>query len=553
MPPRVITQSAGQPAAAPRGGGTGGRVGREGVEVNEGVDGILDFSTIILQNLLPTMLAQESNQGSNQGDNRKQSGTAVNDNIRGDVRNIVVKNGRRGCTYKEFLASNHKDYDGKGGAIVNYSLDREDRIHTRSHKVAVSMAWDDFKIAGTMTNEALRNGSIKKNPEKRGNGGETIKDRNVIDNKKRTRNGNAFSTTTNPVGREKTGMLLELMLSKRSRKNTKCVNTGDEELTAAKHKLMLLNNINAARLKLKLFKNIAAADMKVKDPLSKGLPQVVVSAAKLPILNPNEFDLWKMRIEQYFLMTDYSLWEVILNGDSSVPTRIVKGVIQPIAPTTAEQKLARKNELKARDDLEEMDLKWQMAMLTMRARRFLQKTGRNLGTNGPTSMGFDMNKVECYNCHRNGHFARKCRTYDWIYQAEEEPTNLALMDFSSSSSNSSSDNEALIPITPTVPLRLNPHSNDSRRTKKACFVCKSEDHLIKDCDFHAKKLASKTYASRDIHKQYAPVNHSKFPLHKVPTAAPPQSQSVLTTAAGTVSAVKPIFSMTRPKLTSRAV
>nr|GEY88212.1 retrovirus-related Pol polyprotein from transposon TNT 1-94 [Tanacetum cinerariifolium] len=54
-------------------------------------------------------------------------------------------------------------------------------------------------------------------------------------------------------------------------------------------------------------------------------PQVV-SAAKLPIPNPNEFDLWKMRIEQYFLMTDYSLWEVILNGDSPVPTRIVEGV-----------------------------------------------------------------------------------------------------------------------------------------------------------------------------------------------------------------------------------
>nr|GFB81386.1 hypothetical protein [Tanacetum cinerariifolium] len=52
-------------------------------------------------------------------------------------------------------------------------------------------------------------------------------------------------------------------------------------------------------------------------------PQVV-SAAKLPILNPNEFDLWKMRIEQYFLMIDYSLWEVILNGDSLVPTRLVE-------------------------------------------------------------------------------------------------------------------------------------------------------------------------------------------------------------------------------------
>nr|GEU41777.1 putative ribonuclease H-like domain-containing protein [Tanacetum cinerariifolium] len=55
-----------------------------------------------------------------------------------------------------------------------------------------------------------------------------------------------------------------------------------------------------------------------------------------------------MRIEQYFLMTDYSLWEVILNGDSPIPTRIVEGILQPVAPTTAEQRLVKKNELKAR-------------------------------------------------------------------------------------------------------------------------------------------------------------------------------------------------------------
>nr|GEW27817.1 reverse transcriptase domain-containing protein [Tanacetum cinerariifolium] len=48
------------------------------------------------------------------------------------------------------------------------------------------------------------------------------------------------------------------------------------------------------------------------------------------------------------------------------------------------------------DDLEEIDLKWQMAMLTMRARRFLHRTGRNLGANGTTSIVFDMSKVECY-------------------------------------------------------------------------------------------------------------------------------------------------------------
>nr|GEV80088.1 hypothetical protein [Tanacetum cinerariifolium] len=38
----------------------------------------------------------------------------------------------------------------------------------------------------------------------------------------------------------------------------------------------------------------------------------------------------------------------------------------------------------------------------------LQKSGRNLGDNRVTSMGFDMSKVECYNCH--GHFARECRS-----------------------------------------------------------------------------------------------------------------------------------------------
>nr|GFA09679.1 hypothetical protein [Tanacetum cinerariifolium] len=93
--------------------------------------------------------------------------------------------------------------------------------------------------------------------------------------------------------------------------------------------------------------------------------------------------------------------------------------------------------------------------------------------------------------------------------------------------------QAHIPVASTIPLRSNPHSKGSRKTKKACFVCKSVDHLIKDCDFHARKLANRTYASRDIHKQYAPENHSKFHLHKVPATAPPKSQSVLTTAIRT--------------------
>nr|GEZ12045.1 hypothetical protein [Tanacetum cinerariifolium] len=279
------------------------------------------------------------------------------------------------------------------------------------------------------------------------------------------------------------------MLSKNLKKNTKCVSAADEELTAAKHKLIL----------------------------------------KLKLLN---------------IML---LIRIILNGDSPVPTCIVEGVVQPVAPTTVEQKLAWKNELKARGTLlmalpDNHQLKFNShkdAKTLMEAikKRFgldqihdrLQKlvsqlelhrvslsqedvnlnttdsvsaavnvsvvgsklfatplpnvnslsnaTGINLGANGPTSMGFDMTKVECYNCHRNGHFARECRSpkdsrrtgvaepqrrnvpvetstsnalvsqydgigsYDWSYQAEEEPANFALIDFSSTSSGSSSDNE----------------------------------------------------------------------------------------------------------------
>ncbi|GJU17127.1 ribonuclease H-like domain-containing protein [Tanacetum coccineum] len=61
------------------------------------------------------------------------------------------------------------------------------------------------------------------------------------------------------------------------------------------------------------------------------------------------------------------------------------------------------------DDLEEMDLKWQVAMLSMRVKRFYKKTGRKLIFNGKEPVGFDKTKVECFNCHRRGHFARECR------------------------------------------------------------------------------------------------------------------------------------------------
>ncbi|GKC73788.1 putative ribonuclease H-like domain-containing protein [Tanacetum coccineum] len=118
------------------------------------------------------------------------------------------------------------------------------------------------------------------------------------------------------------------------------------------------------------------------------------------------------------------------------------------------------------DDMKEMDLRWKMAMLTMRAKRFLKNIGRKLTVNGNETVGFDKSKVECYNCHKRGHFARECKAlrnqdnknkesltksvhvetststallscdglggYDWSDQAKKGP-NYALMAFSSDS------------------------------------------------------------------------------------------------------------------------
>ncbi|GJU93699.1 hypothetical protein Tco_1318455 [Tanacetum coccineum] len=195
MPPRMMTRSAGRGGGRTGGrsgdqgnsriDGEGGQVGGQGSEVNDGVDGALDFSSIIahqLRNLLPTIVAQVGDQGRGQGNYRNQNGNAINDNIRGDFRNVIENNDHRGCTYKEFLACNLKEYDGKGGAIVytcwiekmesvqDMSGCRDNQkvkytagsfvgkaltwwnsqIHTRSREADVGMSWEDFK---TLTRE----------------------------------------------------------------------------------------------------------------------------------------------------------------------------------------------------------------------------------------------------------------------------------------------------------------------------------------------------------------------------------------------------------------
>ncbi|GJX14618.1 uncharacterized mitochondrial protein-like protein [Tanacetum coccineum] len=78
------------------------------------------------------------------------------------------------------------------------------------------------------------------------------------------------------------------------------------------------------------------------------------------------------------------------------------------------------------DDLEEMDLRWNIAMLTMKARRFLKNTGRKLDMANKERIRFDKSKVECFNCHKRGHFARECRAPRNQDSRNKEPTRRTL-------------------------------------------------------------------------------------------------------------------------------
>nr|GEZ55934.1 hypothetical protein [Tanacetum cinerariifolium] len=170
-------------------------------------------------------------------------------------------------------------------------------------------------------------------------------------------------------------------------------------------------------------------------------------------------------------MVDYSLWDVIENGNAPLITQVVEGVETIIAPATVEEKAQRRNKSEidtlSLDDLYNNlkiyepevkgtsssntntqniafvssnstsnsnrgvntvhgattantqatavnsttidNLSDAMAMLTIRVRRFLKNTGRKFSMNGNETIGFDKTKVECYNCQKRGRFTRECR------------------------------------------------------------------------------------------------------------------------------------------------
>ncbi|GKD98150.1 reverse transcriptase domain-containing protein [Tanacetum coccineum] len=225
MPPRMTTQSADRPAAASQGGGTGG----QGSEVNDDVDGVPNFSTIIaqqLQNLLAAIVAQEflacnpKEYDGNGGMSWEDFKTLTREEfclsnemqkLETELWNhVMVEAGHAAYTDRFHdlarLLPHLVTPEGKKIEMYAYGLALQIRgMVAATEPKTIPKA---VQLADTLTDEALRNGSIKKNLEKRGNGGEPSKDRNggepskdrnVRDDNKRTRAGNAFATTANPV------------------------------------------------------------------------------------------------------------------------------------------------------------------------------------------------------------------------------------------------------------------------------------------------------------------------------------------------------------------
>ncbi|GKB14514.1 ribonuclease H-like domain-containing protein, partial [Tanacetum coccineum] len=267
------------------------------------------------------------------------------------------------------------------------------------------------------------------------------------------------------------------------------------------------------------------------------------------------------------------------------------------------------------DDLEEMDLKWQLALLR-----------------------YDKSKVEYFNCHKMGHFARECRGprnqesrarnqdnsrrtmnvedisskamvsidgagFDWSYMADKKVlTNLALMDFSDSEFQQpefegyglkenkdvceNSSNE--IKKTTDAPIikdwvsdcdedefevRILKSDNKTQKlgvgfqfTKKAYFVCGSLNHLIKDCGFHDKKMVQKPVLNnvkkgigqREVRLVWniaMRVNHQNFSNSRrnfVPTAVLTKSGIVPVSAARPINTATPKSFVNAAKTRSNA-
>ncbi|GJY54713.1 putative ribonuclease H-like domain-containing protein [Tanacetum coccineum] len=125
----------------------------------------------------------------------------------------------------------------------------------------------------------------------------------------------------------------------------------------------------------------------------------------------NNFKIVEQKVKKFVGTNndDKNLAFLTTSGPSS--TNTINTVNPGVSTSTTKVNTAIHEDLEKLhdDDLEEMDLKWNMALLSMRVRKFYQRTGRKIIIDGSNTAGYDKSKVECFNCHKIGQFARECR------------------------------------------------------------------------------------------------------------------------------------------------
>ncbi|GJT24829.1 ribonuclease H-like domain-containing protein [Tanacetum coccineum] len=137
-------------------------------------------------------------------------------------------------------------------------------------------------------------------------------------------------------------------------------------------------------------------------------------------------------------------------------------------------------------DLEEMDLKWQVAMISMRMKKFYKKTGRKLQFDAKEPVGFDKTKVECYNCHKTGHFTRECRTKGNQDSKRRDAWNSGNKD--GRRSGKQEDSKALVTIDGEG-VDWTSHSEEEE--DYALMACNSSDTEVTSCSKECKESYAK--------------------------------------------------------------
>ncbi|GKA40167.1 reverse transcriptase domain-containing protein, partial [Tanacetum coccineum] len=265
--------------------------------------------------------AQVGDQGRGQWNGRNQNGDAINDNIQGDVRNVIENNDRIGCIYKEFLACNPKEFDRKGGAVVytrwikkiesvqdmSGCEDNQKVKYTAGSFVGKALTWWNSQIRTLGREVALWNYDMV--------GADHA----------------AYTDRFHELAR-----LVPYLVTPENRRI-------ERYLLGLKRLHGFLEVTTAQSFALR---NFDLEDMELEYTNSG-------PTAKLPILKLDVYEMWVIRIKQYFQIQSYALWEVIENGDSwvSVPQTTQENgtsVTKMSLPVTTKEKTNKKNDVKAR-------------------------------------------------------------------------------------------------------------------------------------------------------------------------------------------------------------